>query len=278
MTNNLEIIALVEERSEIAELKTEHGLSFLLKVGGEQWLFDTGQTGIVVENARKLGVTLSDIEGIILSHGHYDHSGGLRAVLGESGAKKIYAHPGIFRRRYNLKKERKFRSIGFPDRKAVIEKKGGEFDFSRDRRQISFRICLSGEIPHQTDFEKGEPDLVIREKMKYMPDPFIDEQYLVVESDDGLIMINGCCHSGLINSLRHLRLYRPQEKIRAIIGGLHLRSADSATLDKVMDALKEFEPESVIAGHCTGEAAETRLAREFGSRFKRLKAGVKYEE
>lgn len=270
----IEILTLVEERSETAGLKTEHGLSFLLKIDGEQWLFDAGQTGIVVENARKLGVNLSEIEGIILSHGHYDHTGGLRAVLQKSGPKKIYAHPDIFRKRYNLKKNRKFRSIGFPIRKTTVRKEGGKFDLSRERRQISPRICLSGEIPFTTDFEKGEPYLVIREKRKYIPDPFIDEQYLVIESNGGLVMINGCCHSGLINSLKHLRLYRPEEKIKAIIGGLHLRSADTITLDKVIGSLKEFDPEFIIAGHCTGEAAESRLAREFGARFKKLITGV----
>lgn len=88
--------------------------------------------------------------------------------------------------------------------------------------------------------------------MKYALDLFVDKQYLVIETDEGLIMINGCCQPGLINSLQHLRIYWPEENIKAIIGGLHLCSADASTLDKIIKALKEFEPERLIAGNCTG--------------------------
>ena len=102
----IEICAIVEERSETAVLGSEHGLCLALKTGTGSWLFDTGQTDIVIDNASKLAIELKERRGIILSHGHYDHTGGLRSVLRGSGPKNIYAHPDIFRTRFNLKKGR----------------------------------------------------------------------------------------------------------------------------------------------------------------------------
>ena len=109
------------------------------------------------------------------------------------------------------------------------------------------------------------------------PDLFVDEQFLLVETPGGLVMLNGCCHTGLIDSLRHVRSCRPGEKIRAIIGGLHLRSADPPELETISAALEEYNPELIAAGHCTGEGAERILAEKFGPRFRSLRAGLELE-
>ncbi len=270
----MKITTLVEERTKIAGLKTEHGLSLLLQKDGDSWLFDTGQSGTVVENARNLGIDLGDLRGIILSHGHYDHTGGLYAVLEAAGPKKVYGHPDIFRPRYSLDESGKPRSIGNPWSRSDLERIGADFSLSREWREIAPGILLSGEIPLSPEAVPAEPALTVREKLKYLPDLFVDEQFVLLESAGGLVMLNGCCHTGLIDSIRQIRFCRPGEKIRAIIGGLHLRSADTSGLEIIAAALEEINPELVAAGHCTGKGAEKVLAEKFGPRFQSLRSGL----
>ena len=267
------ITVLVEDRSDIPELCPEHGLSLLLEIKGEKWLFDAGQSSLVLENARNLGINLSEIDGIILSHGHYDHTGGLKSVLGETGDIPVYAHPGIFRERFSLAKPGKIRPVGIPFQRHLLEESGARFSLSAAGREIKPGIYLSGEIPRITSFERGDPFLAVREGDRYCPDPFVDDQFLTIDCDDGVIMITGCCHAGLINSLMEVRELHPGKKIKAIVGGLHLHAAEQTMLAKVIEALEPFAPEEIIAGHCTGSAAESSLANVFGSRFHKMETG-----
>jgi 7,8-dihydropterin-6-yl-methyl-4-(beta-D-ribofuranosyl)aminobenzene 5'-phosphate synthase len=269
----MKIITLVEDRSLVPDLPAEHGLSLLLEREGESWLFDTGASGIVVDNARRLGADLAKVRGVILSHGHYDHTGGLPAVLAAAGPKTVYAHPDIFRGRFNLKKAGRSRRIGIPRAQTALERKGADFSLGREIRKIAPGVYLSGEIPLAPGSLPSEPFLAIRRKLKLHPDLFVDEQFLLVDTSDGLVMLNGCCHSGLINSLRHVRSIRPEANIRAVIGGFHLRSTPFSELERIVNFLEEYRPEMVAAGHCTGAPAEKLLAARFGPRFQSLRTG-----
>ncbi len=271
----VEITVLAEERTETPGLETEHGLSLLLEKDGSSWLFDTGMSGIAAANARRLGADLAAVKGIILSHGHYDHTGGLAAVLESTGPKTVYAHPRIFRKRYSLRKKGTSRRIGMPLGRAVLERRGAGFSLSLEWREIAPGIQLSGEIPLAAGSAPGEPFLAVRNRLKFLPDLFVDEQFLLAGTPGGLVMLNGCCHSGLLESLRHIRSIRPGAKIRAIVGGLHLRSAPLRELERIAAALEEYNPELIAAGHCTGEVAEKILAERFGPRFQSLRTGTK---
>ena len=254
-------------------LLPEHGLSLFLNIEGRQWLFDAGQSGLLIDNARRLGIDLKQLEGIILSHGHYDHTGGLKSILGETGDIPVYAHPGIFRERFSLKKKGVIKPVGLPFSRQLLEESGARFSLSVTGREINPGMYLSGEIPRRTSFERGDPFLVIRDDERYLSDPFIDDQFLTIDCDDGVIMITGCCHAGLINSLREVREIHPGKKIKAIVGGLHLHAADQTMLEKIIKALEPFAPEEIIAGHCTGAAAESSLANAVGSRFHKMETG-----
>jgi 7,8-dihydropterin-6-yl-methyl-4-(beta-D-ribofuranosyl)aminobenzene 5'-phosphate synthase len=275
--NRIQITILVEDRSSLPELRAEHGISLVLDIDGMQWLFDTGQSSLVVDNARSLGIDLKKIKGIILSHGHYDHTGGLKSVLDETGDVAIYAHPGIFRERFRREKSGKFSPIGIPFSRHLLEESGARFNLAVSGREISSGIYISGEIPRITSFEQGDPLLVVKEGDQSIPDPFLDDQFILIDDDDGVIMITGCCHSGLINSLKKVRELHPRKRIKAIVGGLHLRAADQTKLEKIIRLLEPFAPEEIIAGHCTGEGAEAALSHAFGSRFRKMETGTVFE-
>lgn len=271
--SKIKITVLVEDRSSLPQLLAEHGLSLILDIDGIQWLFDTGQSSLVVDNAHSLGIDLKKIKGIILSHGHYDHTGGLKAILEETGDVPVYAHPGIFRERFRLEKSGKLSPIGIPFSRDLHEEAGVQFNLSESGRDIAPGIYLSGKIPRHTSFEQGDPLLVVKEGDRCIPDQFLDDQFILVDDDDGVIMITGCCHAGLINSLREVRELHTRKRIKAIVGGLHLRPADQTKLSKIISSLEPFAPEEIIAGHCTGERAEAALSHAFGCRFHKMEVG-----
>ncbi len=272
-TSRLEISVLIEERKGRSGLKSEHGLSLFLRSAQESWIFDCGQSEMVVANAMKMGLPLKSARGIILSHGHYDHTGGLKALLQSTGPLPIYAHPGVFRERFRLKEGTPPVSIGVPFSRSELERTGGVFNLGEKPRSLSAGVYLSGEIPRLTYFEKGQSYLAVKEGEKFIPDPFEDEQLLIWKISGGLVLITGCGHAGLINSIRQAGRLFPGEKIKAVVGGFHLHSTPPETLAEIVNGLREFSPEMIVAGHCTGAPAEKLLAEEFPDEFQNLEAG-----
>lgn len=267
---------LVEDRKGLPSIQREHGLSLFLQSPQGSWIFDCGQSDLVVSNALKLGISLERAGGIILSHGHYDHTGGLKAILQVTGSRPIYAHPGVFRERFRLEEGKPPVSIGIPFSRSELERAGGEFNFGKEPRSLSAELYLSGEIARLTSFEKGQSYLTVKAGERYIPDPFNDEQFLIWKISGGLVLITGCGHAGLINSLQQASRLFPGEKFKAVVGGFHLHSAPPETLEKVVSNLKEFSPELIIAGHCTGAPAEKLLAEEFPGKFRKLEAGHRF--
>lgn len=271
----VKIQVLIEERAFGAGFKSEHGLSLLVEVRGRRWVFDTGQTGLVAENIRRSDISPGDIEGIIISHGHYDHTGGIMEILKWGWRGSIYAHPGIFRERWNIRTRNSPRAIGCPFSRSELEASGAALVLSRAPSEISSGICLSGEIKREKEWI-SDPALVIEKAGNYVPDPFIDEQYLVIIDGEEMIVITGCCHAGLINTIEDARSAFPQRKLKAVIGGFHLHSLPPMVLKETIEHLSGYQPERIIAGHCTGTAAEKQLKKTFGKRFQRMMTGEDY--
>jgi len=268
------IHTLVEDRAGASGLGTEHGLSLHVQVDGHDWLFDTGQSDLVVRNARRLGLDLSTLEGVVLSHGHYDHTGGLDAVLRDHGL-PVYAHPDVLRRRFSVRDPLHPRDVGCPHAEAALERLGGWLRPAAGPAQpLSPRVVVASNIP-RTGEGHVEPFLVVRgEDGGFVPDPFDDEQFLLIRTPEGMLLLLGCCHAGLESSLAYARALLPGQPVRAVIGGLHLRSASEAAIQRAIDQLEALNPELVAAGHCTGEQAEQALAQRLGERFRPLRAGA----
>ena len=244
----------------------EFGLSILLETDAGNYLLDTGQGKGVVNNSLVLGLDLKKIKGIIMSHHHYDHTGGLGPVLDLKGAVDIYAHTDLFKESFSVR-EKKMRYIGVPYPRPLLETKGATFKFSNGFRQIEPGLWLTGEVPRRTDYELGEENLVVKSGEGFVKDDIPDDQSVVIETEKGLFIILGCCHSGIINTLNYILEKTGQHHIHAVIGGTHLGPVSDVQREKSIAALKSFDIERLGVCHCTGLKTAFRLASEFGDRF-----------
>lgn len=221
------IKVLVEDNNEI----NEHGLSLYIEYADEKILFDAGQSDLFLRNAEKMGVNLSLIDFIVLSHGHYDHGNGLVHLSNRT----LLCHPDVFLRRY-----RDETYIGLNQTKESIEEK---FDLITSRKPyfITKDICFLGEVnPRKTKYVLDDGSI------DYIP----DDSALAIQSKDGIIIITGCSHAGILNIIEKSKDVFNEDKIYAIIGGFHLKEVNS-TLDVVDEGLKNID--HIYTGHCTSQ-------------------------
>ncbi|MBW1711532.1 MAG: MBL fold metallo-hydrolase, partial [Deltaproteobacteria bacterium] len=177
----------------------EYALSILVEVEGSTILFDTGLSTSAVHNARLLGIDLSSVDKIVLSHGHEDHTGGLREVLRLTGPVEVIAHPDIWQLKYARIGDKQ-RYVGIPFRRQELESWGASFNLSREPVWITDNIVTSGEVPMSTDYEIIDPALFVKEGGRLHPDPVADDLALIVKTGQGLVVILGCAHRGVVNT------------------------------------------------------------------------------
>lgn len=248
----------------------EHGFSAFIETDQGNYLFDTGSGHSVVANSLVLNRDLRTIHKIFLSHGHYDHTGGLPEVLKLRGKVDVHAHANVFLDRMALHKEggeEKKRFIGIPYKKTYLEFLGANFILNSEFMEVDKGIWLTGEVPRKTSFEKLDPRLHIEAEGKLFQDPLRDDQSLILDTEKGLILILGCAHSGMINIIYHVMEKTGKDKFHAILGGTHLDFLSSDQLEESIKALKRIDIEKIGVSHCTGMQAAFRLHQEFGDRF-----------
>lgn len=263
----IRITTLAENSATKVGTLAEHGLSMLLEVDGLCILLDTGQTGTAVHNARAMGVDLSRVSRLVLSHGHQDHTGGLRDVLAQTGEVTVYAHSDVWRPRYVVRKGEKARYAGLMFVREQLESMGATFRLLDAPQQISQEVMTTGPVPRVTPFERLDPDLRVKTAEGWQQDQVPDDQSVVVKTPAGLVVLSGCAHSGIVNTLLHAQQVAGQRKIFAVVGGTHLGFASREQLERTMAALREMEVQMIGVSHCTGLAAAGQLAMEFGDRF-----------
>jgi 7,8-dihydropterin-6-yl-methyl-4-(beta-D-ribofuranosyl)aminobenzene 5'-phosphate synthase len=245
----------------------EHGFAALIEPSeGEAILFDTGQGLTLLHNARRMNKNLSGVGSLAISHGHFDHSGGLLPYLQEYGPRRVYGHPGIFSHRYRVKDTGECFPIGIPVDKVTLESAGAVFDLSPVFRELAPGVYLSGEVPRATAFETGDQGLYCDCTGQEL-DATMDDQSLVLETDKGLVILLGCCHAGLVNTLEHIAYMTGRRDVYALVGGTHLAFCSQEQMEKTIQAVKDWGVSKIAAGHCTGFAASARLSRELPREF-----------
>jgi 7,8-dihydropterin-6-yl-methyl-4-(beta-D-ribofuranosyl)aminobenzene 5'-phosphate synthase len=245
----------------------EWGLSMFIEADGQKILFDTGGGVAAVANAELMKVDLTGVDRIVLSHGHYDHTGGLLDVLKRSGGKEIIAHPDVWARKYGDLDRTTKRYVGIPYVREALEVMGADFNLSREPVKLSGHITTTGEIPMITDYEIVEKYLGVMEDGELKQDPLDDDLALVIDTEYGLVVIMGCAHHGIVNTLTQAKKVTGKELIYAAIGGSHLIHASLERLEKTAADLKGMGVQYLGVSHCTGFRASAYLAREFGERF-----------
>jgi 7,8-dihydropterin-6-yl-methyl-4-(beta-D-ribofuranosyl)aminobenzene 5'-phosphate synthase len=253
----------------------EHGLSFWIETPGGQILFDTGQSGdVFVHNEQELGLDLKQIDALAVSHAHYDHTGGFARVLPRMRPNiPLYANPDLFRERFS-RYEGEYRSIGLRMSREELERHV-DLRLSAQPSEIIPGVWTTGEIAERSYFEGRSRGHVVRKGEEWQPDPYQDDLSLVLDGDEGLVVLCGCCHAGLLNTLRHVRHHFEGEKIAAVIGGTHLNSATGEMLDEAVEHLRStYDSPRLYVNHCTGERAYLALAKAFGDRVEVCPAGM----
>ena len=273
---SIQITTLSENTAARVNLLAEWGLSILIEADGYKILFDTGLSFSAAYNAITLGIDLSRIDKIVFSHGHLDHTGGLLHILKMmKGDVEIIAHPDIWALKYAKRPDRAEQYIGIPFPKEAAETLGASFNLTREPVWLSENIATSGEIPMITEYEKIDPILYVKERGELEPDPLWDDQAIFLKSENGLIIILGCAHRGIINTIRHAQKLTGIEPVHAVIGGTHLVSASPQRLDLTIAELTNCGVQKLGVSHCTGLPASARLAQTFGKAFFFNNAGTR---
>ncbi len=254
----------------------EHGFSVLIEWDGGSLLFDTGQGFTLLHNAQRMNKNLHQVTEVALSHGHYDHSGGLLPLVRTCGPKTVYAHPAVFQERYRHKDTGESLSLGMPYPRSYLEGQGVTFNLAEGYREIVPGIFLTGSVPRRTAFELGDSGL-FSDRCACTKDSFDDDQSLVIVSPKGLTVVLGCCHAGLINTLNYVSEVTGRSDIYAVIGGTHLGFCSAEQFEQTCAELSGRGIKRLAVSHCTGFMAACQLQRRFPQQFQNAAVGYTIE-
>lgn len=270
---HIRITILVDNEAGVG-LEAEHGFALWLETGDTRLLFDTGQGTTLLNNAHLLGIDPASADSLVLSHGHYDHSGGLALLLPQARHVEVHCHPGAVTPRYSIR-NRMVKPLQMPRAAmAALDRFPQErLHWVQQPVTLTGTVGLTGPIRRETVYEDtGGPFYL--DQNGHRPDPIDDDLALWVRTTKGLIVCVGCAHAGLINTLQQVRRLNDGLPIRAVIGGFHLLNADRRRLERTLHALHQLQPELLIPCHCTGEQAVAALREAFGKRCRPGMAGM----
>ncbi|MCC6579471.1 MAG: MBL fold metallo-hydrolase [Phycisphaeraceae bacterium] len=264
MSRRTRITVLVENAAKGRGMLGEHGLSYWIDTGDHRVLFDTGQTGqTLLHNTSRLSVNIAMADAVVLSHGHYDHTGGLTAVLGHHPHPRVLAHPAAFQRRYSRSRVTSVEDIGIPAEISLhaVRQRATVVETSKPT-EIVPGLFVTGFVPRGTDYE-DTGGAVYLDAACATPDPIDDDQAIYFSASQGTVVLLGCAHAGVINTLEYVRQLTGDQPIHAVIGGMHLVAASARRMDQTVASLRRLNVNVIAPTHCTGPAATARLWAEF---------------
>lgn len=267
--NMMKITTLIENKpGNREELDYEHGLSIFIEVDGKRILFDLGQSGNFIDNARKLDIDVKELDYVIISHGHYDHSGGLERLVKEINPNiKLYIGKGFFNKKYSLIEEGEYEYIGNPFGEEFLKENNIEIKYvDEDILSLTDNLLIFTNFNRKEEFENTNQSMYLKENEEYKKDLFLDEISIGIKTKKGLVALVGCSHVGIVNILDTI-MERTGMNIYALIGGTHLVKEDDEKINNIIDYLKEKDIKVIGACHCTGKQGETMLSQQLEENF-----------
>ncbi|MEA4932862.1 MAG: MBL fold metallo-hydrolase [Lawsonibacter sp.] len=268
------IIKVLAENTAVSEtFECEHGLSLYVETEKHRLLFDTGASGLFARNAEKLGVDLAAVDIAVLSHGHYDHGGGLKTFLDQNSRAKVYVHERAFDPHYAKRRDGPPAYIGLEAELLPDER----FVFCGERAQIDEELELFSAVREETPVPSGNAELYRKEGDTVLPDNFTHEQNLLIRQNGRVLLIAGCAHRGIVNIVRQVQTDSGSFP-DIVIGGFHLHSRGSGQ-SEAPEAVDAVAQELIKTGaryytcHCTGQEAYRRLKMAMGNQIGSLSAG-----
>ena len=277
MSKHISLTILVANSVNARGLMAEHGWAVCIQTGEQILLFDTGQSPLVLANAQMLGVPLRKTNDVVLSHGHYDHTGGLETVLAASPQARVFVHPAAVVPKYARRDDGRTVSAGMTAPAAqALRKQGAWVNWTTDVTEVAGGIFVTGKVPRLTTFEDTGGRFFLDEQCS-QPDPLADDQALFFEANEGIIVILGCAHAGVVNTLHHIRQITGGKPIHTVLGGMHLLNAKPERIEQTIEAFHQLGIQRLGPAHCTGMAATARLWTAFPGRCIDCSVGARLE-
>lgn len=257
-------LSILTDNTAGSKFLAEHGLSYLIEINGEQILLDTGYSDVFIKNAKLLGIDIqNEVKKIVLSHGHWDHGDGLQHLNGQT----IITHPKSFLKRFRKKDHS---PIGLALSKQEIAKHFNLIE-TKNSYKLTENLFFLGEIPRLNNFESQTTPFELED---YSDDFIPDDSALVAVKNEELIIITGCSHSGICNICEHAKKVTSISKIKAVIGGFHLKFQNKQT-QQTIEYFKQNNIETLLPSHCTDLPALALFYKEF--EIKQVKTGMVFE-
>ena len=267
----MKLTVLVDNNTQIDSYYLgEPGVSYYLEDDDEKILFDMGYSEIFLKNAKKMRKDLDKISKVIISHGHDDHTGGLKYFFKESKKLELIAHPNCF----DYKEDATGLYIGSPINKEELSKKC-QLKLSKEPLKISEHLTFLGEIPSSNDFETRYTIGKTVKKNQKIDDTLVDDSALVYKGKQGLFIITGCSHSGICNIIEYAKKVCQENRIQGVIGGFHLFEKNER-LEKTIHYLKENKIEQLYPCHCVSLQAKIEMGKKLN--IKEVGVGLEIEQ
>ncbi len=266
-------ITVVVDNSTSRKLLGEHGLSFYIEADDKRLLLDTGKGKAFEENVKQLNIDFKTFDYLVLSHGHYDHTNGIGFVLKNASDKlKTFIHSKGLESKYSIW-EKGVRNIGISKYNlAELKKLNERLIFTDDCTKISEDIFVTGTVPKIHKGETRKKHFFLDEA-KVNEDELVDDQSMFLNTEKGIVVILGCCHSGLENTLDYIAKLAKVDKIYAVIGGMHLKNSSQKNLESAVNSLKKYDVQLLAPCHCTGQKEAAFMYSKLPNAFSECFAG-----